>query len=86
MTCSRSSVPPPLVGYLRELHRLCRRYAVQRLAGFGSVTREDFDPDGSDLDLTVEFAPPARSVRSTSTLGSRRHSNASSVARSISSN
>lgn len=51
-----SDVPRPLAGHLRELRILCRRYAVRRLAAFGSVTREDFDAERSDLDLTVEFA------------------------------
>lgn len=50
-----SEVPTPLLGHLRELRILCRRYAVRRLAAFGSVTRADFDAARSDLDLTVEF-------------------------------
>lgn len=32
----------------------CRRYHIQRLAFFGSVLREDFDPD-SDVDVLVQF-------------------------------
>jgi len=34
------------------------RYAVRRLAFFGSALREDFDPATSDLDVTVEFGKP----------------------------
>jgi predicted nucleotidyltransferase len=34
----------------------CRRHHIRRLAFFGSVLREDFQPD-SDVDVLVEFAP-----------------------------
>lgn len=37
------------------LEDLCRRYRVRRLFLFGSASREDFDPDRSDVDLLVEF-------------------------------
>jgi uncharacterized protein len=37
-----------------ELSELCRKYAVKRLALFGSAVRGDFDV-GSDLDFVVEF-------------------------------
>lgn len=39
-----------------ELHGLCRRYGVRRLAVFGSALREDFASE-SDLDFLVEFQP-----------------------------
>src|SRR5438045_1377499 len=42
----------------RQLNTLCRRYAVRRLALFGSALRDDFDPATSDLDLTVDFGKP----------------------------
>lgn len=35
---------------------LCRRHHIRRLAFFGSVLRDDFQPD-SDVDVLVEFAP-----------------------------
>jgi len=38
------------------LATVCRRYAVRRLAVFGSAIRGDFAP-GSDVDLLVEFEP-----------------------------
>ena len=41
------------------LFELCQRYAVQRLALFGSALREDFDPRRSDLDVVVDFARAA---------------------------
>jgi predicted nucleotidyltransferase len=34
----------------------CRRHHIRRLAFFGSVLREDFEPD-SDVDVLVEFDP-----------------------------
>jgi predicted nucleotidyltransferase len=35
----------------------CRKYGVARLSLFGSVLRSDFDPEGSDVDVLVEFLP-----------------------------
>lgn len=48
---------------LLEVHRdevavVCRRLGVERLDVFGSAAREDFDPNRSDLDFLVRFAPP----------------------------
>ena len=41
-----------------ELRLLCIRYNVARLALFGSAARgRDFQPESSDLDFLVEFAP-----------------------------
>ncbi len=55
---SRSPVTPPFfVGHMRALRAICRRYSVTRLAAFGSVLREDFDPERSDIDLVVDFDP-----------------------------
>ncbi len=36
------------------LKKLCRKYYVRELALFGSVLRDDFQPD-SDIDFLVEF-------------------------------
>jgi predicted nucleotidyltransferase len=46
---------------VREFQRdqivdFCRRHHIRRLAFFGSVLREDFEPD-SDVDALVEFDP-----------------------------
>lgn len=41
----------------RELEALCERHRVERLALFGSASRDDFDPESSDLDFSVEFSP-----------------------------
>jgi predicted nucleotidyltransferase len=42
-----------------ELRALCERYRVEYLALFGSALRDDFDPERSDLDFSVEFPPMA---------------------------
>ena len=42
--------------YIVELHRLCRKYGVERLSLFGSAATESFDPASSDLDFVVSFA------------------------------
>ena len=41
-----------------EIAALCGRYGVSRLEVFGSAARGyDFDPERSDVDLLVTFAP-----------------------------
>jgi len=40
-----------------RMARFCRDHGVGRLALFGSVLRDDFDPDQIDLDVLVEFEP-----------------------------
>jgi predicted nucleotidyltransferase len=44
-----------------EVAALCQRAGARRLDAFGSVLRDDFDPQTSDLDFLVEFdeVPPA---------------------------
>ena len=37
----------------------CRRHSVRRLSLFGSILRDDFQPD-SDIDVLVEFHPDTR--------------------------
>jgi len=36
---------------------LCRQFGVASLEAFGSAVTGDFDPDRSDIDFIVEFAP-----------------------------
>ena len=38
----------------KKLARLCKRYHIRKLAFFGSVLRDDFNPN-SDIDVLVEF-------------------------------
>ncbi len=45
---------------LDQLKGLCKRHRVKALYVFGSATRDDFDPAGSDLDFVVEFLPQQR--------------------------
>ena len=39
-----------------QISEFCRRNHIRQLALFGSVLREDFNPD-SDIDVLVEFEP-----------------------------
>jgi predicted nucleotidyltransferase len=39
-----------------EVADFCRRHHIRKLSFFGSVLRDDFDPD-SDVDVLVEFEP-----------------------------
>ena len=41
-----------------RLNDFCRRWQITELAFFGSVLRDDFNPN-SDLDILVAFAPEA---------------------------
>lgn len=40
-----------------EIEKLCRKFRVQRLELFGSAATTAFNPEQSDLDFLVEFAP-----------------------------
>jgi predicted nucleotidyltransferase len=42
---------------LGALPELCRAHRVRRLTLFGSATTEEFDAQGSDIDLVVDFQP-----------------------------
>jgi predicted nucleotidyltransferase len=46
---------PVIARHRREIHRLCPRFGVARLAVFGSILRSDFDARSSDVDFVVEF-------------------------------
>jgi predicted nucleotidyltransferase len=35
--------------------KLCRRHGVRKLEVFGSILRDDFDTERSDVDVLVEF-------------------------------
>jgi len=49
-------VIPSIEEHRAELMGLCQRHHVLRLSLFGSATRDDFDPQRSDLDFLVDFA------------------------------
>jgi len=40
----------------KRISDFCRRHHIRKLALFGSVLREDFNPE-SDVDVLVEFEP-----------------------------
>lgn len=42
-----------------QIAEFCRQNGIRRLALFGSVLRDDFQPD-SDIDILVEFEPGVR--------------------------
>ncbi len=44
---------------LDEIASFCRAHGIRRLSLFGSVLRDDFDPDQSDVDVLAEFNPGA---------------------------
>lgn len=42
-----------------KIAAFCRARGIHRLCLFGSVLRDDFDPDRSDVDVLAEFNPGA---------------------------
>jgi len=40
-----------------KIAAFCRERGIRKMSLFGSVVRDDFDPDRSDVDVLVEFAP-----------------------------
>ncbi|HUW63652.1 MAG TPA: HepT-like ribonuclease domain-containing protein [Spirochaetia bacterium] len=48
----------------QTLLQLCEKYRIAELSFFGSVTRDDFNPARSDVDVLVEFLPdtPVRAL------------------------
>lgn len=44
---------------LARIAEFCRRWQVRELALFGSVLRDDFRPDASDVDVLFRFLPGA---------------------------
>lgn len=43
-----------------KIAEFCRARGIRRLSLFGSVLREDFDPQRSDVDVLAELLPSAR--------------------------
>jgi uncharacterized protein len=42
-----------------QIAEFCRKWGIRKLSFFGSVVRDDFDPERSDVDVLVEFKPDA---------------------------
>lgn len=40
-----------------QIERFCRKWDITRFEVFGSILRDDFDPERSDVDVLVTFAP-----------------------------
>jgi predicted nucleotidyltransferase len=43
-----------------RIAEFCRKWGIRKLSFFGSVVRDDFDPERSDVDVLVEFRPEAK--------------------------
>ena len=41
--------------HLKEIVELCQKFGVVRLDAFGSIVRDDFDQEHSDIDLIASF-------------------------------
>lgn len=46
---------------LERIAEFCRRWGVREMALFGSVLRDDFDPERSDVDVLFRFLPGVQS-------------------------
>jgi len=42
-----------------QIARFCETRGIRKLTLFGSVLRDDFDPEQSDVDVLAEFSPGA---------------------------
>lgn len=49
----------PIVIDREKIAMFCRARGIRKLSLFGSVLRDDFDPQRSDVDVLAEFAPGA---------------------------
>ena len=44
---------------LDEIGKICRKWQIKELALFGSVLRDDFSLENSDIDVLITFSPDA---------------------------
>lgn len=52
---------PAIARHRAGIAAICQRYQIRRLDAFGSSARAtDFDPESSDADFLIEFAPDAQ--------------------------
>ena len=49
----------PIVIDREKIAEFCRARGIRKLSLFGSVLRDDFDPQRSDVDVLAEFEPGA---------------------------
>ena len=60
---SDTEVMQPLIESRRaQVVEICRRFQVRRLDLFGSAASDGFDPQRSDVDFVVDFAPGGRDL------------------------
>jgi uncharacterized protein len=59
MICGMSIAELPIRIDREKIAEFCRARGIRRLSLFGSVLRDDFDPDRSDVDVLAEFEPNA---------------------------
>lgn len=51
--------PTPIIASLQKIKpELKRKFFVSSIALFGSVVRDDFSPEKSDIDIIVDFSKP----------------------------
>ena len=62
-------MPPVIEAKKDELFALCRKFNVRTLELFGSAARGEFDPEESDLDFLVDYAPLTPGTRGDAYLG-----------------
>jgi len=43
-----------------QIAAFCRKWGIKRLSFFGSIVRDDFDPERSDVDVLVELRPDTK--------------------------
>lgn len=51
----KTAIPLPM----DEIVAFCKRWNIIRMELFGSILRDDFDPEQSDIDFLVTYAPEA---------------------------
>ena len=49
----------PILIDRERIAEFCRERGIRKLSLFGSVLRDDFDPERSDVDVLAEFEPDA---------------------------
>src|SRR6266478_6630503 len=58
--CPMNVAELPIAVDREKVAEFCRERGIRKLSLFGSVLREDFDPQRSDVDVVVEFLPGVR--------------------------
>jgi predicted nucleotidyltransferase len=59
MICNMSVAELPIQIDREKIAEFCRTRGIRKLSLFGSVLRDDFDPERSDVDVLAEFEPDA---------------------------